>query len=215
MPEIIADWEEDGRYFTIAKRIPGKPLSEAWETMSEDQRESVAKETAKFLLELREIHSDKIQMLGGKPVYDGFLFRSSHDAPHGPISSDAELWAELDKALTDVPLSAREKLRKRMPPAEPYTFTHGDLTHVNIMVEDGHVTGIIDWEGSGFFPVWWEFAKAGIGLSDTDAEWKALLRKYMPDHAEAREFWQDLCALSMYPDLNERGVEFLKGVEGQ
>jgi hypothetical protein len=31
----------------------------------------------------------------------------------------------LDK---DVPEAARIRLRSRMPPATPYTFTHGDLT---------------------------------------------------------------------------------------
>ena len=39
-----------------------------------------------------------------------------------------------------------------MPPATPYTFTHGDLTSVNIMVENGNLIGIIDWEASGYYP---------------------------------------------------------------
>ncbi|GKZ30000.1 hypothetical protein AbraIFM66950_007429 [Aspergillus brasiliensis] len=40
-------------------------------------------------------------------------------------------------------------------------FTHGDLRHANIMVnDDGKVTGIVDWEFSGWYPEYWEFAKA-------------------------------------------------------
>ncbi|RAK97506.1 uncharacterized protein BO80DRAFT_482083, partial [Aspergillus ibericus CBS 121593] len=31
-------------------------------------------------------------------------------------------------------------------------FTHGDFRLANIMVHDGHVTGIVDWEYSGWYP---------------------------------------------------------------
>ena len=41
-----------------------------------------------------------------------------------------------------------------MPAAAPYTFTYGDLTNVNIIVENGNLAGILDWESSAFFPVW-------------------------------------------------------------
>jgi thiamine kinase-like enzyme len=39
-------------------------------------------------------------------------------------------------------------------------FTHGDLQLRNIMVKDGNVSGIIDWELSGWYPEYWEFSKA-------------------------------------------------------
>lgn len=125
------------------------------------------------------------------------------------IGCDGELWSEMATALEHVPETARERLRERMPPATPYTFTHGDLTNVNIMVENGNLTGIIDWEAAGYYPVWWEFACAGIGLGQEDYEWKTLLRKYMPDYSAAREFWLDFYALSKYPNLGKRGMALL------
>ncbi|KAL4794363.1 hypothetical protein BDV19DRAFT_390201 [Aspergillus venezuelensis] len=76
-----------------------------------------------------------------------------------------------------------------MPPAQPYTFTHGDLTDVNITVENGSLSGIIDWESAAYFPVWWEYAKTSILNSEEDYEWKVLLKKYMPDYEKAREWW--------------------------
>jgi aminoglycoside phosphotransferase len=39
-------------------------------------------------------------------------------------------------------------------------FTHGDFRPNNIMVKDGRVTAIIDWEMAGWYPDYWEFAKA-------------------------------------------------------
>lgn len=39
-------------------------------------------------------------------------------------------------------------------------FTHGDFRPPNIIVKDGRVSAIIDWELSGWYPEYWEFAKA-------------------------------------------------------
>lgn len=115
----------------------------------------------------------------------------------------------MEKSLQGVPQAARVRLRDRMPPAQPYTFTHSDLTDVNIMVENGRLTGIIDWELSGYFPVLWEYVCTSIGDSEEDSDWKVLLRKYMPDYDEAREFWLDYYYLSRFPE-SERSKTFLE-----
>lgn len=39
-------------------------------------------------------------------------------------------------------------------------FTYSDLRLQNIMVNDGYVTGILDWEFSGWYPEYREFSKA-------------------------------------------------------
>ncbi|GAB1209757.1 hypothetical protein APSETT445_008538 [Aspergillus pseudonomiae] len=157
--------------------------------MSGVDKEWVAKQTAEYLMQLRGLHSTP----NGKPrrtatLLSFFLFPTGYGIGHGPFSSDDELWAEMALALEKVPEDVRLELRRRMPAAAPYTFTHGDLTNVNIMVDYGDLAGILDWESSGYFPVWWEFTCAGMGLGQDDKEWKDLLRKYLPDHSDAREF---------------------------
>jgi len=212
IPEVVEEWvEDDGTYFLLVKRMKGQPLSEAWATMTQADKERVAKQTADYLLQLRELHSDRMECLGGKPLYSSFLFAGEYGVGHGPLSSDDELWAEMSSALSHVPEEVRLKLRERMPTAAPYTFTHGDLTDVNIMVDDGHLAGIIDWESSGYFPVWWEFAAAHIGLGDVDVEWKALLRQYLvPQDREFWSIWYSLCLYPKYPKLDERAKTFFK-----
>lgn len=206
VPEIVQDWAEMGRYFLITRRVPGIPLNEAWPAMSESDKDSIAKQTVDHLCQLRRLGSASIQSLGAEPVYSAFLFRNGYGIPHGPLSSDDQLWEAMAEALKKVPENAQRLLRQRMPVAKPYTFTHGDLSTRNIIVEDGRLTGIIDWEGSGFFPAWWEFVAAGISQDDDDGSWKALLRDRMECHAGAREFWLDYYALSRYPRLDSRGM---------
>ena len=36
-------------------------------------------------------------------------------------------------------------------------FTHGDFLSHNILVRDGHVSALLDWEASGWYPDYWEF----------------------------------------------------------
>jgi aminoglycoside phosphotransferase len=213
IPSVVDEWtEQDGRYFELTKRIPGEPLSAVWATMSLSDKERVAKQTAEYVLQLRQLQSAQIQSLGGQPVYSTFLFPNGYGVPHGPLSSDDELWAEMEKSLQRLPNMARQWLRSRLPPSRPFTFTHGDLTNVNIMVENGNLTGIIDWEASGYFPVWWEYTCAGIGIGSDDQEWKSLLRRYMSSYSEGHEFWLDFYALSRYPKLNQRGEDLLKRI---
>lgn len=216
VPTVIESWEEGDHTLILMKRIPGEPLSKAWPKLSTVEKENIARQTAEYLLQLRKLQSNKIQALGDRPIYSNFLFHDSEsERPHGPLASDDELWADMEQGLNEtVPPDARMRLRKCMPPAAPYTFTHGDLTNVNIMVENGRLTGIIDWEMSGYFPVWWEYVCTSVPDSEEDREWKTLLRKYMPDHSAAREFWLDYYYLCRDPK-HERAMKFLKGTRGE
>ncbi|KAL4947283.1 kinase-like domain-containing protein [Aspergillus filifer] len=199
IPTVVCSWEEDGRAFVFMERVPGKPLSAIWNNVSEVEKNSIAKQTAGYLIQLRKLHSSTIQGLNNQPIYSASLFPTGYGLPH-----------EMKQALEGVPEDICLRLREHMPSAAPYTFTHGDLTSVNVMIDNGRVTGILDWESSGYFPVWWEFTCAGIGLGNEDKEWKNLLQLNMPDHTNAREFRLDFYALSKYPNLNERGMELLK-----
>ncbi|KAE8330074.1 hypothetical protein BDV39DRAFT_190724 [Aspergillus sergii] len=174
IPKVVEEWQEDdGTCFLLTKRIQGSPLKR------------VAKQTAEYVTQLRELQSNQLESLGGQQLYSAFLFPNGYGIGHGPFSSDDEL-------------------------ATPYTFTHGDFTNVNLIVNNGILSGILDWESSGYFPVWWEFTAAGISLGKDDKEWKELLRKYVPDHTEAHNLWLDFFALRKYPNVDERGIRFLK-----
>ncbi|KAJ5212393.1 uncharacterized protein N7498_004039 [Penicillium cinerascens] len=196
-PAVVQEWTEDNnRHFLIAERVPGLTLEEHWPNMTEADREQLAKETAEYLAQLRQLHSPKMQSIHGQPLHVAFLFSGGSNTPHGPLSSAEELWTEMSGQLKEIPSKVCALIRQRMPSPEPWTFTHGDLAFCNIMVDPktNKLSGIIDWEASGYYPVWWEFSCAGIGLSEADSQWKKLLRKYMVDYTPGYEFWKDVKA---------------------
>ncbi|KAE8419785.1 kinase-like domain-containing protein [Aspergillus pseudocaelatus] len=53
---------------------------------------------------------------------------------------------------------------------QTFVLTHGDLAARNIMVKDGKITGIVDWEYSGLFPEYMEYAMATV-IHDCQEDW--------------------------------------------
>ncbi|RDW83677.1 uncharacterized protein DSM5745_04003 [Aspergillus mulundensis] len=213
VPKVLRDWVDgDGRYFVMTERIHGQTLEEAWPSLSEPQKVSIADQVVQVRKQLRSITSTSIQCVDQSPCYPGLLFFDLE--PRGPFHSDQELWDAVCLSLHHLPRQLLENLKKRLPRCEPYVLTHCDLNLGNIMVRDGKVVGILDWEYAAYFPIWYEYVSASFGFTDIDVEWKRLLRERLGVHDEAhddaRAFWSDMCNLRDYPDLDEKGQETLK-----
>ena len=75
----------------LTERICGEPLNVVWPTLSIADKERIAKQTAKYLLELRELQSPQMQSLNSGLIYSAFLFLNGYSVLHGPLSLDDEL----------------------------------------------------------------------------------------------------------------------------
>ncbi|KXG53444.1 Aminoglycoside phosphotransferase [Penicillium griseofulvum] len=214
----VQEWTEGKKYFQIVERVPGVPLEEIWSSIPQPDREKLAHQTSEYLGQLRSLHSAKMESLHGQPVYSAFLFPGQgYGGKHGPISTAEELWEEMAESLSDkVPEVVKTRLRDTMPSPYPWTFTHGDLTSCNIIVDPTSfgLSALIDWERSGYFPVWWEFTGAGIGFGEEDLEWKRLLLGNMANHEEARTWFKEFWSFTRSIDseirlkvLKECGIE--------
>ncbi|KAJ5735981.1 uncharacterized protein N7483_001106 [Penicillium malachiteum] len=198
VPGIAKEWTDGTRHFILAERVPGETLEKVWSKITEEKREELAKETAEYISQLRQFHSPKIQSVNRQPLHNAFLLGGDSYTVHGPFSTQDELWDTMVANFKDVPDEVAALWKERMPSPLPWTLAHADLTNCNIMVdpETFKLTGIIDWETSGYFPVWWEYVGAMFGFGSNDAEWKGLLRKYMPDYSGALGWFRDIYHLS-------------------
>ncbi|KAM0230514.1 hypothetical protein ACHAPO_009279 [Fusarium lateritium] len=52
----------------------------------------------------------------------------------------------------------------------PIVFTHGDIAARNILVRDGHIVALLDWEFAGWYPEYWEYVFALRGMDRLDWE---------------------------------------------
>ncbi|KKK20288.1 hypothetical protein P175DRAFT_0505156 [Aspergillus ochraceoroseus IBT 24754] len=213
VPKVLRDWvDRDGRYFVLNERIGGQTLEETWASLSEAQRIEIADQVVGVRKQLRSVTSSSIQCVDQSPCYPGLLFFDLE--PRGPFHSDQELWDALAVNLSHLPQQVLQNLRRRLPKCEPYVLTHCDLNLGNIMIQDGKVVSILDWEYAAFFPIWYEYVSASFGFTKMDVEWKKLLRERLGIHDEAHEdaklFWTDMCNLRQYPNLDNEGRKSLE-----
>lgn len=179
------------------ERIGDQTLEETWASLSESQKIDIADQVVEVRKQLRSVTSSSIQCVDQSPCYPGLLFFDLE--PRGPFHSDQERWDGLPLNLRHLPQQVLLNLKKRLPNCEPYVLTHCDLNLGNIMVQDGKVVSILDWEYAAFFPVWYEYVSASFGFTDMDVEWKRLLRERLGIHGEAYEDARHsgrICAIS-------------------
>lgn len=217
VPKVLRDWVlGNGRYFVLQERIQGQTPEQAWPSLSESQKTAIADQVIGVRKQLRALTSKSIQSVDQSPCYPALLF--SDREPHGPFHSDLELWNAISLTLHDppkrsFPQRALENLKRRLPRCEPYVLTHCDLNLGNIMVKDGGLVGILDWEFAAYYPIWYEYVSAW-GWTGDDAAWKKLLRErsdiHGDGHDDAKDFWPDLRHLIKHPKWDEKGQEVLE-----
>jgi thiamine kinase-like enzyme len=82
----------------------------------------------------------------------------------GPFDSEEEFNLAIRKTYMNV--EAREALISDRLDAmlgahkHQIKFTHNDLHFSNIMVNNGHISSLIDWADSGWYPDYWEYVSA-------------------------------------------------------
>ncbi|KAF3903901.1 hypothetical protein ABW20_dc0110080 [Dactylellina cionopaga] len=157
-PEFDAVDEYDTYIFM--DYINGETLEKEWENQDSQNKSSIMADIKRCLEELRSLQGGAyVGSLENGPVMDQIL---DYQPNKGPFASVKE--------FHDTVIDAYCKIRKGH--VRPYitgmmntreygiVFTHADLRPANIMIQDGHVVAIVDWEMSGWYPEWWEFAKA-------------------------------------------------------
>lgn len=61
--------------------------------------------------------------------------------------------------LPNTPPALRGAFSRRLRTSHRIVFTHGDLAPRNIIVRDGKIVGLLDWEDAEWYPEYWEYVK--------------------------------------------------------
>lgn len=171
--------------------IPSTTLKSVWPTLSDSNKLSIQRQLNQIFMRLREFKQKDRRLggLGGEGVSDHHAwvdhadtetvmttatefrdFQFSIKAPCGPE------YAAFLKSLLPHP-----------DPDEPAVFTHGDFFPGNIMVDldptraqEYVVSGIVDWETSGFYPAWFEASKVLYTFNESGRGTTQDWWKYVP-----------------------------------
>lgn len=197
VPEVLGTLTEDGETVIVMKLICGEMIGKAWPSLSDGTKLSLALEMRSYLNELRSFQAPYIGSYGRAPYPDLAQFGPPFDKPFTSVSQMKE--AFLEGYEKERGPSFCTLLRKILRDDYRIVFTHSDLNIRNILVRDGHIVAILDWETAGFFPEYWEFAEAMRGVIYSDLimqDWAIFLETCLtPYHVEAKVHLKILWAL--------------------
>lgn len=170
-------------HIMLMSYIPSTTLADVWPNITCNNKAMIQQDLQRIFLELRSLELPPGQKLGGvkgEGVQD--VHMDDHDQQQVTTISAFE---DFQFSVDDYPPSQAwtSFLRSFLPPpSDKVVFTHGDVRPANIMVkldaDDNYtVSGIIDWETSGFYPEYLESMQV-LHLFDRNVEndWY----KYLP-----------------------------------
>lgn len=162
--------------FMFMTKIAGTTLETRWPTLSMDAKTHVRRVLDTHLKGLRELELPSCSPFGS-PVGRRLCKDIRRDERVGASSIYSE--SQFNEFLVHSPTSRaapshKNWLRSMLRTDYRVVFTHADFHPRNIMVVDSpggiiELSGILDWESSGFYPEYWEQLKAMNTRSVKDA----------------------------------------------
>ena len=146
-------------------KIQGDTLESRWPTLSMKSKAAIQQSLNEAMLILRGAEKAEGQPLGSLSGRCRDI-RTSDRYTESPVHDEASFNEFLlTSPGSRVSNSYKTWIKSMLRTDHRIVFTHGDLHPRNIMVvdlEDGGVSlsGIFDWEASGFYPEYWEHLKA-------------------------------------------------------
>lgn len=179
--------------YIFMSRLAGKEIGHVavWESYSEERRDAILSQLHFYLRELRAIPSPNgpplICNVNRGPVMD---YRLCTDAPSGPYADEDRMNLQIRLGLSvegitqlrGIPSRFIEPIQAAHAIRHPIVFTHNDIALRNIMVDGDRVTGLIDWECSGWFPSHWEYVKTCWGDYFPARQFAKDIRRFVPPY---------------------------------
>ncbi|KAJ5165906.1 hypothetical protein N7492_006202 [Penicillium capsulatum] len=171
------------------ERVRGEELPKVWMSMSEETVARVFSQLRKIFQELRALKPPPgtgVESCVGDSLYDSRLTRpklgfgpfKTMQEFHSLLRQDSKPEDLIDLQKDQDWYDLQDMMSKQDGPWPPPCFAHGDINPFNIIVHEGNVAGIIDWEFSGWYPDYWEYTSAWFG-NITRTEWQGVLDRFL------------------------------------
>jgi aminoglycoside phosphotransferase (APT) family kinase protein len=210
VPKIYALYRDcdEQKNFIVMEKIQGKTLKEVWPALEPSAKEDITSQLRTAFNQLRRLPSPAhFCALHGKPLPDA-IFETGEDSDcnRGPFETEGQLNQALLKSYvaSEARMTGKTIFYARAWPSvfsghEP-VFTHGDIQQKNIMISE--VSGrpcvvLIDWETAGWYPSYWEYARAVFACNRFEDDWSFWLEQaldpYLNEYA-----WMYILMLEMW-----------------
>ena len=172
VPRVLNAYEKEGCRYIVMEFIGGGDLEGVWPKLSVEDRESICSELHEYLFQMRNIPAPEalIGSVSGGPAVDR---RSAGSIKGGSFACEEEFntW-QLEQLHDHTPPVHRDIYEALHRTDHEIVFSHGDLAFHNILVRDGHIAAILDWEYAGWYPEHWDFCKSLQFLGGIDEHYQ-------------------------------------------
>ena len=188
VPRVHDVFTIDKHTYIILDYIKGFEFSH--KALSVEQQESIYEELKGYITQMRALkpaRPGRVESADGSGLFDtrfGSPFPpfESIEKFHSHIGHDAIL--EIDKHRKAWPRF--QAMRNRQYCTK---FTHSDIAPRNILVNNGKIVAIIDWEMAGWYPEYWEYTMWAASNHNSSQRWHELREEVLERYPE--EFWVD------------------------
>ena len=167
IPRLLDSIAIDGKTYTVMSRIPGSLLHDKIHQISEPDLCAIVNDVRAVLdclWRLKQSPSDagKVMLSGsGHGLPDPVTFFDTYWGPCPSVlncyfSMSSNLSIDSDNPWTEEELVATHSDAIRAVTADRIVWVHRDLQLQNILVRDGRLSWIINWENSGWLPCHWQ-----------------------------------------------------------
>lgn len=154
--------------------IEGQSLSEVWAGLTVDEKTAYARQLRDLLTHMRSIPPPPDGYIGacdGKEIRDARLY----DTYSGPVCHGESEFKQylLSCVNPKIPPLLRTAIAARLDrqAAHRIVLTHCDLAPRNIIVRDGAIVALVDWEDAGWYPEYWEYIKLFQRQAAMENDW--------------------------------------------
>jgi len=163
----VPDATSDRPNAIVMDYVGGCNLQDCWTQLSCEEKQGIVEQMRQILHQLRQLKGNYIGAVDRGPVVDT---RKSTYAG-GPFNSESEFNEFLMRnMISSTPSLYLKSIQQTMRGDHDVVFSHGDLSLHNIMVKDGSIVAILDWEYAGWYPEYWEYVKF-CSASCHEPEW--------------------------------------------
>ncbi|KAJ7660153.1 hypothetical protein DFH06DRAFT_1326291 [Mycena polygramma] len=180
IPKIYAILHDEATTVTylVQEKLPGTPLKDLLPQLDETARVTIAVELRTILGQLAALDEAGELGLFGRPFEFGDLFFPNFDyyCPSGKIKTT-------EAFVRWIPLRMKA--------------VHNIEKEPNILIVDGHVSGIIDWAYAGWYPYFWNYyigIRRRMQPAFRDGKWEAMLGIMMDEYPDEFDTFDDLTA---------------------
>ncbi|KAH6954220.1 hypothetical protein FAVG1_02287 [Fusarium avenaceum] len=124
--------------------VEGQTVKEAWPSLEPHQRSEILEQLKDYIAQMCSLKGLHLGRLDGQgPVVSSMMTRSN--APF-PTMTEFHDWLVRPPKRIEEQSMHWHQITTQLGAEYPIVFTHGDISSRNIIVRDGRIVALLDWE---------------------------------------------------------------------